>query len=175
ENVGWGEIHIPEDQMHTAACWLEVPDAVAARFRPDELQSALVGTAHLLESLAPVFLMCDPKDLRATVEMRAPQTQRPTIYLYDAYPGGIGLAEKAYDLCGTLFQACLEQTARCGCEDGCPACVGPDAGGREPTVRLLQAALAALGQEAPPNPAPLLNGAAGGSSPAKGSGQRESA
>ncbi|OUN00959.1 MAG: ATP-dependent helicase [Firmicutes bacterium ZCTH02-B6] len=156
ENVGWGEIHLPEDQMHTAACWLEVPEAVAARFKPDELQSAMVGTAHLLEALAPVFLMCDPKDLRATVEMRAPQTQRPTIYLYDAYPGGIGLAEKAYDLCTALLDACLQQVTRCACEDGCPACVGPDAGGRAPTVRLLRAA---LGHE-PAAPVPAAAGPA---------------
>ena len=158
ENVGWGEIHLPEDQMHTAACWLEIPDAVARRFAPDELQSAMIGTAHLLESLAPVFLMCDPKDLRATVEMRAPQTQRPTIYLYDAYPGGIGLAEKAYDLLGTLLDACLQQATGCACEDGCPACVGPDAGGRAPTVRLLRAALDR--EPAVPGPAPVSYGMA---------------
>ncbi|HEY8495947.1 MAG TPA: Zn-binding domain-containing protein, partial [Limnochordales bacterium] len=165
ENVGWGEIHLPEDQMHTTACWLEVPDAVASQFKPDELQSAMIGTAHLLESLAPVFLMCDPKDLRSTVEMRAPQTQRPTIYLYDAYPGGIGLAEKAYDLSPALLEACLQQVTHCACEDGCPACVGPDAGGRAPTVRFLQLA---LGQAQ----APVSSAA---QAPAEGPDQRESA
>ncbi|HLT57939.1 MAG TPA: DEAD/DEAH box helicase, partial [Limnochordales bacterium] len=182
ENVGWGEIHLPEDQMHTAACWLEIPPGVAARFKPDELQSALVGTAHLLESLAPVFLMCDPKDLRATVEMRAPQTQRPTIYLYDAYPGGIGLAEKAYDLCEALLAACLQQAVQCACGDGCPACVGPDAGGRAPTVRLLKLALAQAPAAGAESPAPAGSLAptgfpqpTGSPPPAEGSGRRESA
>ncbi|REJ33403.1 MAG: ATP-dependent helicase [Bacillota bacterium] len=131
ENVGWGEIHLPEEQMHTAACWLTVPDGLAVQFLPDELQSALLGTAHLLESLAPMFLMCDPKDLRATVQMRAPHDQRPTIYLYDAYPGGIGLAEKAYDLQPAMLQTALEQVAGCSCEDGCPACIGPEAAMRQ--------------------------------------------
>ncbi|MBO8140832.1 MAG: DEAD/DEAH box helicase [Firmicutes bacterium] len=149
ENVGWGEIHLPEEEMHTAACWLEVPDDVANQFAPDELQSALVGTAHLLESLAPVFLMCDPRDLRATVHVRAPHSQRPTVYLYDAYPGGIGLADKAYDLFDAMLAACLRQVSRCGCENGCPACVGPDAGGRTPTVRLLSMALGTRAQRTP--------------------------
>jgi len=150
ENVGWGEIHLPEEQMHTAACWLTVPPEVAERFRPDELQSALLGTAHLLESLAPMFLMCDPRDLRATVQVRAPHDQRPTVYLYDAYPGGIGLAEKAYELLDVLLQTALEQALGCSCQDGCPACVGPDAGGaaagisgRAATIRFLQGVLAA--------------------------------
>lgn len=142
ENIGWGEIHLPEEEMHTTAYWMTVPDEVAALFKPDELQSALLGVAHLLESLAPMYLMCDPRDLRATVQVRAPHDQRPTIYLYDAYPGGIGLADKAYDLHELLLATALEQASACPCEDGCPACVGPDAGGREPAVRLLRIALA---------------------------------
>lgn len=150
ENVGWGEIHLPEEEMHTAACWLTTPLDVAEQFRPDELQSALLGTAHLLESLAPMYLMCDPRDLRATVQMRAPHDQRPTIYLYDAYPGGIGLAEKAYELLGVLLRTALEQALGCSCQDGCPACIGPEAsgtaagvGGRAATVRFLRQVLAA--------------------------------
>src|SRR5690606_11626293 len=96
ENVGWGEIHLPEEQMHTASCRVALPGVRAVRFLLDEPQSVLLGTAHWPESLALMFVMSDPKYLRATVQMRAPHDQRTTIELYDAYPGGIGLADKAY-------------------------------------------------------------------------------
>ncbi|MFO7173930.1 MAG: DEAD/DEAH box helicase, partial [Bacillota bacterium] len=124
ENVGWGEIHLPEDEMHTAAYWLQVPEEIAQQFEPDGLQSALVGLSHLLESLAPMYLMCDPRDLRAVAQIKSPFTGRPTLYLYDAYPGGIGLAEKAYDLHTLLLTAALERVQSCPCESGCPSCVG---------------------------------------------------
>lgn len=142
ENVGWGEIHLPEEELHTAAYWVTIPPALAQDFSPDELQSALLGVAHLLESLAPVYLMCDHRDLRAVAQIRAPFSGRPTIYLYDAYPGGIGLAEKAYDLHGLLLAAALERAQACICQDGCPACTGPGSGGRHAAARLLRLALA---------------------------------
>ncbi|MCG0237892.1 MAG: DEAD/DEAH box helicase [Firmicutes bacterium] len=141
ENVGWGEIHLPEDEMHTAAYWLQVPEEIAQQFEPDGLQSALVGLSHLLESLAPMYLMCDPRDLRAVAQIKSPFTGRPTLYLYDAYPGGIGLAEKAYDLHTLLLTAALERVQSCPCESGCPSCVGPQGTGKAETRRLLLLAL----------------------------------
>lgn len=150
ENIGWGEIHLPEEEMHTAAYWITVPDPIAAAFSPDELQSALLGVAHLLEGLAPMYLMCDPRDLRAVAQIKAPFTGRPTIYLYDAYPGGIGLAEKAYDLHGLLLATALERAEACVCQDGCPACVGPAAGGRQAAARLLRLATQAAGEAPAP-------------------------
>nr|PZN39448.1 MAG: ATP-dependent helicase [Bacillota bacterium] len=141
ENVGWGEIHLPEDEMHTAAYWLQVPEEIAQQFEPDGLQSALVGLSHLLESLAPMYLMCDPRDLRAVAQIKSPFTGRPTLYLYDAYPGGIGLAEKAYDLHTLLLTAALERVQSCPCESGCPSCVGPQGTGKAETQKLLLLAL----------------------------------
>ncbi|BDG59481.1 DEAD/DEAH box helicase [Caldinitratiruptor microaerophilus] len=141
ENVGWGEIHLPEDEMHTTAYWLTLPEAVTARFEPDELQSALVGLAHLLEGLAPAYLLCDARDLRAAPQIKSPYTDRPTLFLYDAYPGGIGLAEKAYDLHALLLGAALDRVQACPCESGCPSCVGPESHGKQATRRLLELAL----------------------------------
>lgn len=149
ENVGWGEIALPEDEMHTAAYWIAVPDLIAAEFSQDGLQSALIGTANLLEGLAPMYLMCDPRDLRAVAQIRSPFTERPTIYLYDAYPGGIGLAEKAYELHGLLLHAAMERIQGCVCSDGCPACAGPSGelgiGGKAAVRKLLTLSLRAPG------------------------------
>ena len=150
ENVGWGEIHLPEDEMHTASYWITVPEPVHGLFAPDELQSALLGVANLLESLAPMFLMCDPRDLLATTQIRSPYTGLPTIFLYDAYPGGIGLSDKAYDLHEMLLQAAFDRVRDCVCQDGCPACVGPETGGKQPTLRLLAIALGKPESALPP-------------------------
>ncbi len=149
ENMGWGEIHLPEYQMHTAAYWLSLPDEICTDFTQDELQSALVGLGSLLKGLAPMYLMCDPSDMHQVVQVRSPFNEQPTIYLYDAYPAGIGLGEKCYDLHPMLLGAALERVQSCPCDEGCPSCVGPAAetgniqGAKAGVLRILQRAMAA--------------------------------
>ena len=58
---------------------------------------------------------------------RAPITEEPTLFLYDSFPGGVGLSEKAYHMQELLLEQALSVVQECGCEDGCPACVGPAA------------------------------------------------
>ncbi len=125
ENVGWGPIHLPEQQMHTAACWLVVPDAAAARFDRETLDGALIGIARLARSTAPLLLMCDSRDLGVVAQAQAPFTGKPTVYLHDAVPGGVGLTERLYSLADELVRACGELVRDCACADGCPSCVGP--------------------------------------------------
>jgi DEAD/DEAH box helicase domain-containing protein len=149
ENMGWGEIHLPEYEMHTAAYWVSLPEAMWEGFSQDELQSALVGLSSLLMGLAPLYLMCDPADLRAVAQVRSPFTEKPTIYLYDAYPAGIGLGEKCYDIHGLLLGAAWDRLSGCACAHGCPSCVGPAAetgnlqGAKPGVIRLLHRALRA--------------------------------
>ena len=125
ENIGFGKIHLPEEQMHTASYWLALPEEVAAQFTENELQSALVALSNVLGNVAPLFLMCDPRDIRAVPQVRSPFTNLPTIYLYDSYPGGIGLGEKVYDLHDLLLATARDLIEKCPCESGCPSCVGP--------------------------------------------------
>lgn len=125
ENVGWGKIRLPEDQMHTTAYWLTLGEAATAGLTPGEIQAALVGLSNVLVNVAPVYLLCDPRDLRVVAEVRSPFTDAPTVYLYDQYPGGTGLADKLFDLRGDLAQAALRHIAACPCAGGCPSCVGP--------------------------------------------------
>ncbi len=125
ENVGWGPINLPEQQMHTAACWLILPDAVATRFDRDTLDGALIGLARVARNTAPLLLMCDARDLGVVSQAQAPFTGRPTLYLYDAVPGGVGLAERLFGIADELVGACLSAVRDCPCADGCPSCVGP--------------------------------------------------
>lgn len=127
ENMGWGDIDLPEYQMHTAAYWLSLPEPLSQGMSNDQLQTGLLGMANLLQGLAPMYLMCDPKDIRAVPQVRSPFSDLPTIYLYDAYPGGIGLGEKCFDLHATLLGAAHDQLQACPCSAGCPACIGPAA------------------------------------------------
>jgi len=125
ENVGWGPINLPEQQMHTPACWLVLPDAVVARFDRDTLDGALIGLARLARNTAPLLLMCDARDLGVLSQAQAPFTGKPTLFMYDAVPGGVGLAERLHGITDELVAACLALVRDCACLDGCPSCVGP--------------------------------------------------
>ncbi len=127
ENVGWGEIHLPESTMSTMGYWLEFPDDVAERLglEQSKLSQALHGLANTLRQVAPVQVLCDPTDIRAQAMLRAPFSDRPTVYLYETYPGGVGFSEKLYTHHTALLEASVALLSDCPCRCGCPSCVGP--------------------------------------------------
>lgn len=88
-------------------------------------QTALGGLAYALGNLAPLYLMCDPRDLGVLSENRARETKSPTITLYDRVPEGLGFAERLYELHLELLAGAHDLVQACPCRDGCPACVGP--------------------------------------------------
>jgi DEAD/DEAH box helicase domain-containing protein len=88
-------------------------------------QTALGGLAHALGNIAPLFLMCDPRDIGVLAEPRSKETAAPTITLYDRVPEGMGLAEQLFSLRGELLRGALRLVSACPCLTGCPACVGP--------------------------------------------------
>ena len=125
ENVGWGSISIPEQEMHTTATWLVPPAALVNGYDRDTLDGALIGLARVARTTASLLLMCDPRDLGVLAQVQSPFTGRPTLYLYDATPGGVGLTERLFTLVDELVRTCREAVESCPCADGCPACVGP--------------------------------------------------
>jgi DEAD/DEAH box helicase domain-containing protein len=127
ENVGWGEIHLPETTMHTAAYWIEFPEDVGARLTLEqkELGEALNALANTLRHVAPVQVLCDPTDIRAQAMLRAPFSDKPTVYLYETYPGGVGFSDKLFTHHARLLEAAVALLTECTCKDGCPSCVGP--------------------------------------------------
>jgi len=161
ENVGAGRLNMPEQEMHTTAFWLHFPAAFLAGlgdFTPVEKQAGISGLANALRTVASLLLMCDPRDLGIAVTEEAVGAAvafEPNLYLYDAYPGGVGQSGPLYRMTEQLLRQTAELLDGCGCEAGCPSCVGPvgEVGerGRE-VARVVLARLmgAAQGGDAPP-------------------------
>jgi len=150
ENVGAGDLSLPTNEMHTTAYWVTVPAALLQDlpFTPEQKINGLYGLSYIMHGVAPLFLMCDihdigvslgdnstgesipPKDLRAKIQpLQGPvyldADFEPNIFIYDNYPGGIGLSPSLFDLDKTLLATCLKTISDCPCSEGCPSCVGP--------------------------------------------------
>ncbi len=142
ENVGWGPIDLPELELQTTAYWLTAESA-RDHWRRHELDVALVGVGRAIQTIASVLLMGDPRDLGLVTQVRSPHAEQPTIYLYEAVPGGIGLAERLWQRHDELIQGAVDLIASCGCDGGCPSCTGPRL---EPDVDARALALRLLGE-----------------------------
>jgi len=172
ENVGSGKLELPENEMHTTAFWLTLGHSLLAElpFTLSERQSGIFGLLYALGSMATLLLMCDRRDLGTAVGERppsaaseinwedftAPRTSdlteffEPNLYLYDAYPGGIGFSEPLYRISNLLLERTRELISACPCENGCPSCVGPAGDRSERTKNVALAMLerlCALAQE----------------------------
>ena len=141
ENLGWGPVTLPELEMQTTACWWTLPDSIADKYTREELQGAMVGISHIIEHIAPVFLMCSPRDIGVVYHVRDPFTNKPTLFLYDNCAGGVGLSDRVYEMDDELFKEARRMLMDCPCADGCPSCVGPPsdvgAGGKRIAIELL--------------------------------------
>ena len=142
ETLGFGHVRLPETDMHTTAMWWTLPDALADKMAGDRLKNGMMGIANLLRIGCPLYLMCAPQDVAVVYQVRSPITNKPTILIYDNCPGGIGLAQKAFSMRDLLLEKALQVAEDCGCEYGCPSCVGPvgeiGEDGKRTAMRLLK-------------------------------------
>ena len=133
ENVGYGDITLPADEMHTRSAVLLFDAATLPGKRfgalPDAEQGIVIQRMGVLfRTVAPVFLLCDPRDLGVSERVRDPHFKVPCLYVYDQYPGGIGLSEGFLKDLPRIARGAREVVERCPCESGCPSCIGaPDA------------------------------------------------
>lgn len=144
ENVGSGRIHLPEMTMHTTAYWWELDERVLETLKLTEssLGDGLKAVANLLANVAPIWVMTDPNDLRTIPMRRSPFSDKPTVYIYEHIPGGVGYGRKLYQNHGLILSAARDLIRSCHCASGCPSCVGPtlEVGekGKESALRLLE-------------------------------------
>ena len=157
ENVGYGRVDLPDQEMHTTALWWEAePQALLRAFATRfEALDGFLGAAHAIHRIAVFLSLAEPRDIGRAVGDGGPDGAwvaatgtdgraeartldgapvdleagarpfRPTLYLYDNYPGGIGITAPLYDLREQVIERSVELVAECACKLGCPACVGP--------------------------------------------------
>jgi len=125
ENIGYGPVHLPEIEMHTTSYWVSLPEELEKMMSHTVVQDGLIGLSNIIANTAPIYLMCAPKDINVVYQVKAPFTQKPTLYVYDSCPGGVGFSDKLYELHEELFIAARNMIESCGCDEGCPSCVGP--------------------------------------------------
>lgn len=156
ENVGAEDIHLPPEELDTEAFVLALSNETAADvgLEGGDRGAAWRGVGNLLRRVAPLFLRCSASDLGLSTQVRSPHFRRPAIFLYDRVQGGVGLSSLVFAEAPALFAAALDVVARCRCEAGCPACVGPREEVGPEGKRLAEAVLRRLVEGGPFEPAP---------------------
>lgn len=121
ENIGAGELDLPEQNMHTTSYWLRIPAELMAElpYSTDDRRDGIAGIAFAMHNIAPLLLMSDQGDIGVSID-------RETIFLYDNYPGGIGFSEPLFAMHDELLARTKELIDECPCQSGCPSCVGPE-------------------------------------------------
>ena len=138
ENVGSGELDLPEQQMHTTAYWLTLPRDLMASlpYGLEERRDGVVGLAFAMKQVAQLLLMCDRHDIGISIGagdegpavgtgLTLQDLDEPRVFVYDSYPGGIGFSEPLFAMHDELVAQTRLLIAGCSCDHGCPTCVGP--------------------------------------------------
>jgi DEAD/DEAH box helicase domain-containing protein len=164
ENVGSGELDLPEQEMHTTGCWFTVPRTVMTSlpYGGDDRRDGVIGLAFAMRQVAQLLLMCDRHDIGVSIgngttpdvpleaavaggEIGAGHSagavtrlgrgrpagqapvdyDEPRVFVYDNYPGGIGLSEPLFAMRQALLEKTRDLIVTCPCPSGCPSCVGP--------------------------------------------------
>jgi DEAD/DEAH box helicase domain-containing protein len=118
-------LDFPPRELTTRACWYTVPldTLLAAGLEPSRVIGAVHAAEHALIGLLPLFAICDRWDVGGVSMALHPQTGDPTIFVYDGYPGGAGIAELAFEMLDRHVRSAHELVRDCPCDDGCPSCV----------------------------------------------------
>ena len=151
ENVGSGELDLPEQEMHTTGCWFTIPRCLMTSlpFGGDDRRDGVLGLSFAMRQVAQLLLMCDRHDIGVSIgngnavevargtalggtnavggsPAQAPvDYDEPRIFVYDNYPGGIGFSEPLFSMREDLLDKTRGLIAGCPCDSGCPSCVGP--------------------------------------------------
>lgn len=125
EILGEEPLDLPTQHFRTVALWFGLPQEAINRIAGDGLDFAggIHGAEHAAIGILPLFAMCDRNDIGGLSTPLHPDTGKPQIFIYDACPGGVGIAEKGFELVRELWQATLAAIKECPCKEGCPSCI----------------------------------------------------
>jgi DEAD/DEAH box helicase domain-containing protein len=148
ENIGYGEIRLPDLELHTTSYWATFRSSLLQSLGLNErrLGDAVAGISEAMRTVATIHLMCAAGDIKVVVQSRNSEAwdtesaragqapvaadvgaplNEPTIFIYDRHPGGSGFSEKLHDLHSLLLRDTLSLIRDCPCEHGCPRCISP--------------------------------------------------
>ena len=125
EPIGDEILDLPPQQFSTVALWFNPREDDLARIKSErlDLSGGLHAAEHAAIGVLPLFALCDRNDIGGVSTPFHPDTGRPQIFIYDGHAGGVGIAEKGYQIIEELWRATLQVLQECPCEDGCPACI----------------------------------------------------
>jgi len=125
ELMGTFPLELPEQTFETVGFWIEIEDILVRLVEKRGLH--FMGGIHAIEHAAigmfPLFALCDRNDIGGISYTLHPQTGKSAIFIYDAHPGGVGLAQRGFEVVGDLLRKTLEHVRQCACEEGCPSCI----------------------------------------------------
>ena len=167
ELLGTYPLELPSQTFETRGLWIEVEEALEEQLKADRFQ--IMGSLHALEhaaiSMFPLFALCDRGDIGGICYVHHPQISKGAIFIYDGVPGGVGLAERGFEIIEELLQKTIDLIGECDCEEGCPSCIhSPKCGsGNKPLdklgarhlARLLLQQVPLTGSTRKPGPDPL--------------------
>jgi DEAD/DEAH box helicase domain-containing protein len=124
KEIGIYQLDLPDVILDTQAFWVTLPPLPSgARPSFESFGGALHAGEHGMIGLLPLFAMCDRADIGGLSTPVNRQNHLPTIFVYDGYPGGVGISRRGYDAFESLARDTLSVIVRCPCERGCPACI----------------------------------------------------
>lgn len=143
ENVGYGEIWLPPEEMQTRSLMVVLkPESQSGRLlrelAPEKADGILHGVTDLIRQLAPARILCDIHDIGIASRVRDLFFKSPAMYFYDVYPGGTGIAEALHANLKEAMASAIERLAGCPCSGGCPSCIGVEIASAENKALSLQ-------------------------------------
>ncbi|MBN2075910.1 MAG: DUF1998 domain-containing protein, partial [Dehalococcoidales bacterium] len=125
EVIGEEALDLPPQLFTTIALWFDLPQSTVNQIDREQLDFAggLHATEHAAIGILPLFAICDRNDIGGVSTPLHPDTGKPQVFIYDGHPGGVGIAEKGYELIEELWNATLDTIRSCPCQDGCPSCI----------------------------------------------------
>ncbi len=124
DSIGFGNLDLPPQELETMALWIIPPASALDRVKQYGriAGEGMMGIGNALVGVIPLYVICDQMDIGPVVDSSS--TSVPTIFIYDKYPGGLGFAERSFELIDQIMESCLELISSCPCDYGCPSCVG---------------------------------------------------
>ena len=119
------KLNLPPQIFETQGLWIEIPPHLQRQFATE--QRHFMGGIHALEhaviGVLPLLVLCDRNDIGGIAYPFHPQINGPAVFIYDGYPGGVGLCRQAFEELADLLAIALRSIESCPCETGCPSCV----------------------------------------------------